>query len=33
VDKKDSLLEQARFAADNSDWQARYGLNTYQTKR
>ena len=22
IDKKDSLLEQARFAADNSDWQA-----------
>ncbi|AAZ24575.1 MULTISPECIES: hypothetical protein [Colwellia] len=21
MDKKDSVLEQARFAADNSDWQ------------
>jgi len=37
MDKKDSLLEQARFAADNSDWQgytlAMGGLHTKQKDR
>lgn len=37
IDKKDSLLEQARFAADNSDWQgytlAMGGLHTKQKER
>ncbi|PKI01483.1 replication endonuclease [Glaciecola sp. 33A] len=37
MDKKDSLLEQARFAADNSDWQAYTlamgGIHTKQKNR
>ena len=37
IGKKDSLLEQARFAADNSDWQgytlAMGGLHTKQKDR
>ena len=37
MDKKDTLLEQARFAADNSDWQgytlAMGGLHIIQKDR